>query len=143
MDDTVTAAKPPTILELIWEHDLVFAGKSGDVTMTLDSGSAAGPSPMQALAFGLAGCMSMDVVHVLKKGRHEIRGLRADLTGTRANEEPRRFTALTLHFTMTGDLPAEAVERAIQLSKDKYCSVWHSLRQDIELKTTFKVTPGV
>ena len=70
--------------------------------MILDSASKAGPSPMQALAFALAGCMAMDVVHILKKGRHDLRGLRADLTGTRANEEPRRFTAITLHYTITG-----------------------------------------
>lgn len=134
--------KPPTVVELIWEHDLVFGGKSGDVVMTLDSGSEAGPSPMQALAFGLAGCMAMDVVHVLKKGRHDLRGMRADLTGQRANEEPRRFTAIALHYTVTGDVPAEAVERAITLSREKYCSVWHSMRQDIALTVTFKVTTG-
>lgn len=134
--------KPPTVVELIWEHDLVFGGKSGDVVMTLDSGSDAGPSPMQALAFGLAGCMAMDVVHVLKKGRHDLRGMRADLTGQRANEEPRRFTAIALHYTVTGDIPAGAVERAITLSREKYCSVWHSMRQDIALTVTFKVTTG-
>lgn len=134
--------KPPTVVELIWEHDLVFGGKSGDVVMTLDSGSEAGPSPMQALAFGLAGCMAMDVVHVLKKGRHDLRGMRADLTGQRANEEPRRFTAIALHYTVTGDVPAEAVDRAITLSREKYCSVWHSMRQDIALTVTFKVTTG-
>jgi putative redox protein len=136
------STQKPTVVELIWEHDLVFGGKSGDVVMTLDSGSDAGPSPMQALAFGLAGCMAMDVVHVLKKGRHDLRGMRADLTGQRANEEPRRFTAIALHYTVTGDVPAEAVERAITLSREKYCSVWHSMRQDIELTVTFKVTTG-
>jgi putative redox protein len=135
--------KPPTVVELIWEHDLVLSGKSGDVAMTLDSGSVAGPSPMQALAFGLAGCMAMDVVHILKKGRLDLRGLRADLTGTRAPEEPRRFTAMALHFTITGDIPSESVQRAVDLSRDKYCSVWHSLRQDIQLDITFSVSAGV
>lgn len=143
MADSVTTAKPPTTVELIWEHDLVFAGKSGETTMTLDSASTAGPSPMQALAFGLAGCMAMDVVHILKKGRYDLRGLRADLKGERAPSEPRRFTAMTLHFTITGDVPAEQADRALQLSKEKYCSVWHSLRQDIAFDVTAKVTPGV
>jgi len=143
MADSVTTAKPPTTVELIWEHDLVFAGKSGETTMTLDSASTAGPSPMQALAFGLAGCMAMDVVHILKKGRYDLRGLRADLNGERAPSEPRRFTAMTLHFTITGDVPAEQADRALQLSKEKYCSVWHSLRQDIAFDVTAKVTPGV
>jgi putative redox protein len=134
--------KPPTVVELIWERDLVLSGKSGDVTMTLDSASVAGPSPMQALAFGLAGCMAMDVVHILKKGRHSLRGLRVDLTGSRAEEEPRRFTAIALHFTITGDMPSEAVQRAVDLSREKYCSVWHSLRQDIQFTVTFAVSSG-
>ncbi len=142
MADKVTA-KPPTVIELIWEHDLVFGGKAGNVEMTLDSASVAGPSPMQTLAFALAGCMAMDVVHVLKKGRYDLRGLRVDLTGARAPEEPRRFTAIKVHYSITGVVPDAKIERAITLSREKYCSVWHSLRQDIELAVTYKVTPGV
>jgi putative redox protein len=133
--------KPPTTVELIWEHDLVLAGRSGDVKMTLDSASVEGPSPMQALAFGLAGCMAMDVVHVIKKGRHDLRGLKADLVGTRAPEDPRRFTSIELKYTITGGVPNEVIERAIQLSRDKYCSVWHSFRQDIEFTTTYVLLP--
>ena len=135
--------KPPAIVELIWEHELVFAGKSGGVRMTLDSASGAGPSPVQTLAFALAACMGMDVVHILRKGRHDLRGLKADLVGERAQEEPRRLTAVDLRFTVTGDVPADQVRRAIDLSREKYCSVWHSLRQDIVLKTSFQVTPGL
>jgi putative redox protein len=138
-----TAVKPPTIVELVWEHDLVFGARSGDVTMKLDSASAEGPSPMQALAVGLAACMAMDVLHVLKKGRHDLRGLKADLKGERAPEEPRRFTSIELKYTVTGAVPEPAVERAIQLSRDKYCSVWHSMRQDIQLNVSFIVTPGL
>jgi putative redox protein len=135
--------KPPTQVELIWEHDLVFAGKSGNAKMTLDSAGSAGPSPVQALGFALAGCMAMDVVHILKKGRYDLRGCRADLTGMRAQEDPHRFTHVTLHFTITGAVPDDQVARAIQLSHDKYCSVWHSMRQDIGFDTTFRVTAGV
>ena len=135
--------KPPTVVELIWEHDLVLAGRSGDAKMTLDSDAAEGPSPMQTLAFALAACMAMDVVHVIKKGRHELRGLRADLIGTRANEAPHRFTRIELHFTVTGNVADDVVSRAIQLSRDKYCSVWHSMRQDLPLDTSFTVSEGV
>src|SRR3954471_17558873 len=137
------AGKPPTNVELIWEHDLVFGGKSDNARITLDSASAAGPSPMQSLAFGLAGCMAMDVVHILRKGRHELKGLRADLTGHRQAEIPNRFTAIDLHFTVTGEIPDEQVQRAVDLSHEKYCSVWHSLRQDIEMRVTFRVTAAV
>jgi putative redox protein len=135
--------KPPTVVELIWEHDLVFGGQSGDVRVTLDSASAAGQSPMQALAFGLAGCMSMDVVHILRKARFDLKGLKADLSGHRRPDVPHRFTSVDLHFTVTGNVPADQVQRAIDLSRDKYCSVWHSMREDIELNVTFKVTTAV
>ena len=135
-----TTRKPPTVLELIWERDLVFSGRSGDVKLTMDSSSVVGPSPMQAVAFGLAGCMGMDVAHILNKGRHDLQALRVDLRGERAPEEPRRFTAITLSFTVTGDIPREAVERAVELSREKYCSVWHSLRQDITLTVTSSIS---
>jgi putative redox protein len=131
--------KPPTVVELVWEHDLVLSGTSGETRMTLDSASVAGPSPMQALGFALAGCMAMDVVHVLKKGRHDLRGLTVGLVAERAEEEPRRFTRMALQFTVTGNVPHEPIQRAIDLSRDKYCSVWSSLRQDIELAVTFAI----
>ena len=133
--------KPPVTIALVWERELVFGGTSGDITMTLDSAAAAGPSPMQALAFALAGCMAMDVVHILKKARHELRGMRADLSGSRAPETPQRFTTVTLHYTINGDIPVDVVERAIELSRQKYCSVWHSMRQDIDLTSTYEVRP--
>ena len=136
------AAKPPTTISLVWEHDLVLSGRSGDVAITLDSASKAGPSPVQALAFALASCMAMDVVHVIKKGRHNLRGLRVDLRGERATSDPRRFTAIALTYTITGDVPPARIDRAIQLSRDKYCSVWHSMRQDIPLTVNYTVTPG-
>jgi putative redox protein len=143
MPDVPVEKKPPLALELIWEHDLVFGGRAGAVRLTLDSDGSAGPSPMQAVAFGLAGCMAMDVVHILRKGRLPLQGLRTELTGHRSPGVPHRFTAVVLHFTVTGDVPPEQVQRAIDLSREKYCSVWHSLRQDIELTATFKVTSAV
>lgn len=136
------ARKPATVLELIWEHDLVFTGTAGQASMTLDSAGVAGPSPVQTLAFALAGCMGMDVVHILRKGRHNLRGLRVDLTGERAQEDPRRFLAITLRFEINGDVPRDAVDRAVALSREKYCSVWHSLRQDITLTVTSSVSAG-
>ena len=142
MADTATQ-KPPTVVELIWEHELVLSGRSRDVKLTLDSAGVEGPSPMQALGFALAGCMAMDVVHILKKGRHDLKGLKADLTGQRAPEEPRRFTSIELKYTITGNVPEDQVVRAIQLSRDKYCSVWHSMRQDIDLRVSHVISPGV
>lgn len=132
--------KPPVTVELIWERELVFSGKSGTTAVTLDSDSTAGPSPMQLVGYGLAGCMAMDVVHVLTKGRHGLKGLRLDLKGLRAETEPRRFTSVEMHYSINGNVPEAAVQRAIDLSREKYCSVWHSMRQDIELKVTFSIS---
>ena len=69
-------------------------------------------------------------------------GIRAGLTGLRGPVEPRRFTRVELHYTISGAVPPEAVQRAIDLSRDKYCSVWHSMRQDIEFIVDFAVTEG-
>jgi putative redox protein len=85
--------------------------------------------------------MSVDVAHILSKGRNPFRALRSHLTAERAQEDPHRFVRATLAFTVEGDVPADAVARAIALSHDKYCSVWHSMRQDIEFTTTFDVLP--
>jgi putative redox protein len=87
--------------------------------------------------------MAMDVVHILKKGRHDLRGLKVDLVGHRAEQDPRRLTRVELSYSVTGDVPRDQVQRAIDLSRDKYCSVWHSLRQDIELEVTFTIAPGI
>jgi putative redox protein len=140
----MSEVKPPLSLELVWENELVFAGRSANLELRLDSAGAAGPSPMQAVAFGLAGCMAMDVVHILKKGRHDLRGLRAELLATRAAEQPHRFTSFELKYIVTGtNIPDDAVVRAIELSREKYCSVWHSLRQDIAFTITHQVATGV
>lgn len=123
----------------MWAGDLKFGATTGSTAIVVDGDAAAGPSPMQLVAEGLAGCMAIDVVMILAKGRHTIAGLRVSLSGDRSPEPPRRYTRLTLAFHVTGDVPAAAVERAIALSRATYCSVWHSLRQDIELVTTFVI----
>lgn len=83
--------------------------------------------------------MGIDLVQILTKGRHDLRTLRAHLVGDRREEDPKHFTRIRLHFTLTGDVTREAVERAIALSREKYCSVWHSLRRDIDFQVTSEV----
>lgn len=85
--------------------------------------------------------MAMDIVSILVKGRHPLRGLSATIAADRASEEPRRLIRAKLRYVIEGDIPHAAVERAIALSRDKYCSVWHSLRSDIDLATSFEVRP--
>jgi putative redox protein len=135
-------SRPPTTVDLEWESDLRLRAKAADNELILDSDGVAGVSPMQALAMALAGCMAMDVIHILRKGRHDLRRLRVRLTGQRAPEEPRRFTAITLHFVVSGNVLSEPIERAVGLSREKYCSVWSSMRQDISLDVTHEITSG-
>ena len=132
--------KAPTTLELVWRDELVFDGRSGDATIVLDSAGKAGPSPVQALALALAGCMGMDVVYILKKGRHDLRGLAVALIAQRAPDEPHRITAVNIAFAVTGGVPPEQIQRALDLSPQQCCSVWHSMRQDIPFTSTFTVT---
>lgn len=128
-----------TTATLTWQGDLRFAAHSGTTAMILDSDSTAGPSPVHALAMALAGCMAIDVADILTKGRHTFTAFEATIAGERREEPPRRFTGFTLHFIITGAVPDHVMERAIQLSHDKYCSVWHSLRQDLPFETSFEV----
>jgi putative redox protein len=135
-------SRPPVTSTLTWQGDLRFRAVTGTSEIIFDSESSAGPSPPQAVAMALAGCMAIDLADIVVKGRHSLTALEARITGERAPEPPRRFTHFSLHFVVTGDVPAHAIERAIQLSRDKYCSVWHSLREDIRLDTTFEVHAG-
>jgi putative redox protein len=151
---TPTAAAPapgerePLHVHLTWIGDLRFhghagradgVGDAGGVSLTLDSNGKAGTSPMQTLALALGGCMGMDVVHFLTRARTPFSAVRAALTGRRPSEPPSRFLAITLHFEIEGDVPDEVMQRAIKLSRDKYCSVWNSMRQDIEFQVTYEV----
>ena len=138
----MTDAKPaPLTAELLWTEGVTFGARSGSSAIVVDGDGAAGPSPMQLLAEALAGCMATDVVMIVTKGRHPLKGLRVGLTAERAPDPPRRLLRIALSFHLIGEVPAAAVERAIALSTGTYCSVWHSLRQDIELTTTFDINP--
>jgi putative redox protein len=131
----------PLVAELVWSGDLRFGATSGPISFTIDSETKTGPSPTQLLAIGLAGCMSVDVVDILRRGRHPLTSFSSTLTAQRAQAPPRRFLAFHLHCRVGGPVPEAAVTRALELSRDKYCSVWHSLREDITLTTTIDIQP--
>lgn len=135
-------SKPPLTATLTWQGDLKFRAATPRTALILDGDSTDGPSPAEAVAMALAGCMAIDVADIVIKGRHTLTSLEAKIDGQRRDDPPRHFISFRLHFALTGDVPAHAVERAIQLSRDKYCSVWHSLRRDIALTTTFEVAPA-
>jgi putative redox protein len=135
----VAEGKPPLIAELVWSDHVQFNATSGAAAIVVDGDGLAGPSPMQLAAFALAGCMAADVVAILVKGRHALAALRASLTAERAPDPPRRFVRLALMLHVSGAVPPEAVSRAVELSRERYCSVWHSFRQDIELIVDYEV----
>jgi putative redox protein len=134
-------AKPPIVVDLIWAGRLEFAANLSNTALVVDSSATAGPSPTELLGTALAGCMSVDLAHILTRGRHPFTGLRSKLVAQRSPDDPHRVTAVALHFTVEGAVPEDAVARAVQLSRDKYCSVWHSMRQDIDLQVTFELVP--
>lgn len=109
-----------------WRHGEVFEGiaeNGNTITFDTDSAHTHGPSPMEAVLMALCACTSVDVVSILKKKRQELTGLRVTATATQAPAPPRVFTHIKLTYAVHGKLSRKAVEDAVSLSKNKYCSV--------------------
>ncbi len=126
-----------TDIRLRWTGDeLLFqGGADGGPQITLDSARTEGPSPMQGLLLSLAACMAIDVKLILDKSRVPVDALEVTASGDRADSEPRRFVAVRLTYHVRGPLPEHdsRLERAVGLSRDKYCSVLHTLNPDLDL----------
>lgn len=123
-------------VELQWDRALRFeaTGASG-VPTVVDGESAAGASPVESLLIALAACMGSDVVDLLNKMRVPFDGLAVHAEGDRRPEPPRWYTAIRLIYEVNG-IPPDAqakLERAVDLSREKYCSVLHTLRPDLDL----------
>jgi len=128
-------------LSIEWTGGLSFVSTGEGPPIAMAGGDAGVVSPMQALAYAVMGCMGMDVTYVLEKGRHQLAGMTVRFEGERAETQPRRYTAISLHFDITTTATPAVVERAIELSRSKYCSVWHTVRPDVVLSTSFEVHP--
>ncbi|GGH84587.1 putative redox protein [Pullulanibacillus pueri] len=94
-------------------------------------GQNTGARPTELLLYAVAGCTGIDIISILKKMRLEPSNFAMDVEGERADDHPKRFTAIHIHYALDGELPEDKVVRAIKLSKDKYCSVAHSLNAEI------------
>ncbi|NJD19925.1 MAG: OsmC family protein [Gemmatimonadetes bacterium] len=134
----------PTEVLLRWRGDgLVFSGGApGGPEITLDSEGRAGPSPTQALLLSLAGCMGVDVRMILEKGRVPLESLDVRIEAERVEEPPRRFRSVRLTYRLRGPRQEDRakVDRAVELSREKYCSVLHTLRPDLELDIRVELT---
>jgi putative redox protein len=109
-----------------WKHDDVYqaTSESGQtITLDADAEHKHGPSPMEAVLMALCSCTSVDVVEILRKKRQQLTGLRVSARAERAENSPRVFTRILLTYAVRGKLSRKAVEDAVSLSKNKYCSV--------------------
>jgi putative redox protein len=98
------------------------------------------PRPMETVLAGTGACTAYDVVLILKRGRHDVRGCQVKVTSERATTDPKVFTKIHMHFTVTGaDLTDTAVERAVRMSHDKYCSASIMLGKTAEITTGFEI----
>ena len=98
------------------------------------------PRPMETVLAGTGGCTAYDVVLILERGRHDVRGCQVVLKAQRAESDPKVFTAIQMHFVVTGrGVPPAAVERAIALSHEKYCSASIMLGKTAEIRTSFEL----
>jgi putative redox protein len=115
----MTEARPPLVATLEWDGEQQFTGTVGKHEVGMDGSADAAPTPIHLLALSLAGCMAIDLVHILTRGHHPVTSLRTSFTGHRASEDPKRFTRIRLDFTIAGQVLPEHVDRAIHLSRDR------------------------
>ena len=123
-------------------HTLVMDG-APDTAKPDNGGANLAPRPMETLLAGAGGCTAYDVVLILKRGRQDVRGCSVLLKSERADTDPKVFTKIHMHFTVTGKaLTALAVERAIAMSHDKYCSATIMLGKTADITTSFTLLEG-
>ncbi len=127
---------PLTKATLTWSRDLVFTGATPQgYEIEFDAEAQWGCKPTEALLLSLGGCMAIDIVSILKKMRMDISHFRIDMRGERNPDPPQYFRAVEMTLHLSGqNLDSRRIERAIALSREKYCSVYNSLRPDLDLK---------
>lgn len=120
-------------------HTLVMDG-APDAAKPENGGANLAPRPLETVLAGTGGCTAYDVVLILKRGRHEVHGCSVQLKADRAETDPKVFTQIHMHFVVTGrGVPASAVERAVAMSHDKYCSASIMLAKTANITTSFEV----
>ena len=125
---------------LKWNGELKFTGHNAKGFETdFDGNTQTSPSPMEVLLESVGSCSAIDVVLILQKMREPLTGVEVKLDGDRQAVEPRYFHTIRARFDLWGELSAEKVERAINLSFSKYCSVFHSLRSDLKLFAEYRL----
>lgn len=131
------------------EGGMAFVAETGSGhLLTMDGAPDGGgrnlaPRPMETVLAGAGACTAYDVVLILKRGRHAVRGCQVKVQADRAETDPKVFTHIRLHFVVTGrQLPEAAVARAIELSHEKYCSATIMLAKTAEVTTSYAIVEG-
>ena len=124
---------------LEWKGQFRFEGRADDVRTSIDGDGQAGPSPVNLLLESVGACTAIDVVDILQKGRQEIRGMHVEVGAERRSETPRAVTSLFMKFRIEGNVDMPRAQRAVDLSLEKYCSAFHSLRMDVSIDTEVEV----
>jgi len=120
-------------------HTLMMDG-APDSSKPENGGLNLAPRPLETVLAGTGGCTAYDVVLILKRGRHDVRGCTVKLSAERAETDPKVFTSIAMHFTVSGKgIPAAAVERAIAMSHEKYCSASIMLGKTARITTSFEL----
>ena len=124
---------------LTWDKELIFVGRTNrGYEVEYDAQQQWGCSPTETLLLSVAGCMGIDMVSFLKKMKCDIKSYKMDITGERNPTPPQYYTAIHMVISVNGGgLTAKKIERAISLSQDKYCSVYHSLRKDMKVTVEY------
>ena len=136
----VDRAEMSQSIQLVWKGDFRFDGTARGGTVTsIDGNAAAGTTPVDLLLQSVGACAAIDVVDILKKSRQEVQGMAVEVEATRREEPPRHVKRLDFRFRIKGPVDQGKAERAVDLSLEKYCSVFHTLRMDINLDVEVKV----
>ncbi len=124
---------------LTWDKDLIFVGRTQrGYEVEYDAQQQWGCSPTETLLLSVAGCMAIDMVSFLKKMKCEIKTYKMDIVGERNPTPPQYYTSMEMIISVNGTgLTDKKLERAISLSHEKYCSVYHSLRKDMKMKVDY------
>lgn len=132
--------------QIKWVSNAAFIGKSSSGHVVVMDGPVEGggrnlgPRPMEMLLLGMGACSAYDVVSILKKSRQEITDCEVEITSKRADNYPKVFTEIHVHFVISGhDLKSEKVERAIKLSAERYCSVSIMLGVTAQITHDFEI----
>jgi len=123
-------------VSITWQGEgLRFTGLRGGQETPIDGDGKVGPNPVALLLESVAACMAIDVVDILRKGRQGLTGLNVRTLAKRREEPPRYVRWLRLEFEIAGDVEESKARRAVDLAFDRYCSVFHSLRKDLEVES--------